>query len=378
MRRNHALDGLRGYSALAVCVYHAVLAFRPEELVPSFLAAPVWAVDGNADRFIRAFLLLANGETAVELFFTLSGAVLLSSLCGATRPALMQIPIFAVKRLLRIFPALLACITTTFVVSALASKFLAAHVSGYTWVQFLENALLLDTPINGATWTLKVEILAIPFILGTYLLRRTIGPAASFIALAYGIAAIESRFLGIGVWLAPEWLVWFATGFVAYELRSSELVAEITSGWRWVIPLFVLLFARGFTSIEARTGIVLQAMAALLLIASLFGTNATNLSNFLNRPFAQFSGRVSYSFYLWNVPVMGAVAWALKAKGVAPALGPFATALICAALTIFVSFPIAAVSYRLFEVPLMKGLPRFMRRQPHHGDPEASVVTTTS
>ena len=71
MQRNHYLDGLRGYSALAVALGHCVLLVAGK---------PVWALSVTTlagaspnDLFARLLHVLFPADAAVMVFFTLSG-----------------------------------------------------------------------------------------------------------------------------------------------------------------------------------------------------------------------------------------------------------------------------------------------------------------
>ena len=77
--RNNALDGVRGYAALAVGIYHSILCLHNSNAVEQFLKTPLHD-NPNLYHFVTKLLLVIfNGETAVILFFILSGAVLFAS-----------------------------------------------------------------------------------------------------------------------------------------------------------------------------------------------------------------------------------------------------------------------------------------------------------
>ena len=69
------------------------------------LPSPVHHLDSGSDLLIKAAIAIANGEAAVTIFFVLSGAVLFASLQRQPAP----LP-FVVRRLFRIYPALVAAI----------------------------------------------------------------------------------------------------------------------------------------------------------------------------------------------------------------------------------------------------------------------------
>lgn len=64
--RNKLLDGLRGYAALAVLVFHSILMLS-NYIVTDVLYTPIYQIKENYYKITKFFLLLFNGHTAVNI-----------------------------------------------------------------------------------------------------------------------------------------------------------------------------------------------------------------------------------------------------------------------------------------------------------------------
>src|SRR5262245_15798181 len=158
--RNKSLDGLRGYAAIAVIFYHCFS--NQIYKSPKLLEAVTWQ-----DTFNRLAAAVFNGDTAVTVFFIMSGAVLMNSLqhqAGSTWSIAVR---FVSDRFFRIYPAMLV---------SLLACLLAFWSSGQSRSvqEVLENLVLYDCTVNGVTWSLNPEAFATILLLVTLLiLRRT-------------------------------------------------------------------------------------------------------------------------------------------------------------------------------------------------------------
>ncbi|WP_189402114.1 acyltransferase family protein, partial [Mesorhizobium sp. M2E.F.Ca.ET.154.01.1.1] len=106
--RNLQLDSLRGVAAICVVFHHCIHIADPH-LVPRVLNAPLSALSG-VDIAGRALLSVFAGGMAVNLFFVLSGAVLMASLYREVRFDVWTAIRFTLRRILRIYPALIVMI----------------------------------------------------------------------------------------------------------------------------------------------------------------------------------------------------------------------------------------------------------------------------
>lgn len=149
-RRSHALDGLRGIAACAVIFYHGILAYDAT-LIDRVLMQPIQASGTARDVLTAIALTASDGQTAVYLFFVLSGAVLRLSLeRRADEGALPLSMAFTGARLLRLYPPLIACLMLFYVLGHVG----IARFPVFTPIQLIANATLWDTRMHGPSTTI--------------------------------------------------------------------------------------------------------------------------------------------------------------------------------------------------------------------------------
>jgi peptidoglycan/LPS O-acetylase OafA/YrhL len=342
--RNQQLDGLRGYAALSVAIYHTILGMDLSQ-IDRILRPSIQDIGGSYAKETKIVLALVNGETAVVVFFILSGAVLFRSLQRAGNLSTLLAAAFLVRRFLRIYPALFVC--------------LAVCATVFPWIgisltvgQFVQNILLIDFPVNGATWTLNVELLAVPFILlayGGYCLGREIGLLIVVLVL-YAVIKLP---------IFVPYLVGFKGAFYCFALgmlvptRIGEWVARRNS-LLWISALIGLLFARHIILIgDLNTAGKLQQTCGFILVTQLYYGCAIGLGRILQTKVALFLGYISYSFYLWNVLFLEIVKSALHDRPFV-LRHPLEVGLGASVIVVVLSIPIALLSVRLLENPFIE------------------------
>jgi peptidoglycan/LPS O-acetylase OafA/YrhL len=290
--RHTQLDGLRGYAAVAVVIFHTILDRDPTQNV-RIVRTTFQEVHGAYDLVTKLVFMVVNGETAVVTFFVLSGAVLFESLrqrhAGAGATALG----FSIRRLLRLYPtffvALAGCLAAFALVGAWS--FASAH--------FWPNALLHDFSILGASWTLQVEFLAIPFILLGFWGHKRFGVIG--IAGAYALVAA----LLCVPWLAAHFIYYqrllscFALGLLVPTALGAA-IAKRAPAAAGLLILVGALAARHVMGLHWWSMDTEQILAALLVTLLYYG-RAGSLGRILDLPLSQYLGRLSYSIYLFNV-----------------------------------------------------------------------------
>lgn len=339
-QRNEALDGLRGYAALTVAVFHTVLNVDPA-LIARVFEHDFSSIAGAYDRLNWIVLHTFNGHVAVAIFFTLSGAVLFESLRRMQESAARRTAVFLVRRFLRIYPALIVCL-------AVMTGAYALFGIPVSLQDFIANALLYSFTVNGPTWTLSVEMLAGPAMLlafGGYLIGRETGLLVAGIAIAL---LLNIKGLAAG----PIKIFWpyFLVGMLI-PTRIGSTVARILPRYGWCIVVIVLLYVRGPTTEKVCCG---------LLIALLYHGSGDMLGDILRRPEATFLGRISYSFYLYNVMFLEVICRHLRGTALATAY-PLEIGLIASVVVIVLTIPIAYVSMKWIEEPFNR-LGRATRR----------------
>jgi peptidoglycan/LPS O-acetylase OafA/YrhL len=306
------LDGLRAIAVLAVMLLHLGL-FLP-----------------NGSR------VASGGQAGVTLFFVLSGFLITSLLLeewGGT--ANINLGAFYLRRILRLFPALIALLITTLLLiyvfvltpttfsapSLRAIPFAAFYLANW---DFIHHQTSLGTLV--ITWSLAVEeqfYIIWPLLL-LCLLRQGVRLRRLLKLVLCGVAA--STLLRI---------LLLATGSDSYRVlfgsdtRADALLLGCALG---IILKSELIIASRYLKFAAPVGITiwiasvvfaptiidgvdnhmdysylpvftLTAVAGTLLIGGLVLTHGTLLHRFLANPVLTWIGMRSYGIYLWHVTV---------------------------------------------------------------------------
>jgi peptidoglycan/LPS O-acetylase OafA/YrhL len=290
--RHTQLDGLRGYAAVAVVFFHSILD-RDWTQNQRIVRPPFQDVHGFYHLLTKLVFVFVNGETAVIVFFVLSGAVLFESLkrrhAGAAATALG----FFIRRFLRLYPtffvALAGCLAAFAIVGAYSFE------AGHFW----PNAALYDFSILGASWTMQVEFLAVPFILLGYWCYRRFGVLG--IAVAYAIVAtvLCAPWLSVHFVYYQRFLSCFALGLLV-PTGIGAAVAKRAPAIAGPLILIATLASRHVMGLHWWSMDTEQVLAALLITLLYYG-RAGYLGHFLDRGLSQYLGRLSYSIYLFNI-----------------------------------------------------------------------------
>lgn len=344
MEHRPELDGIRAFAVLAVVAFHAGL--KPA----------------------------TGGWLGVDIFFVLSGYLITMILLRERdRTGTVSLRDFWVRRLLRLFPALLVAIVLGAIFfSTLGDR---GTFTGYlrtaaSAVLYVENFVwaLSDNAHGelGHTWSLAVEMqfyLVWPALL-VWLLARGRRPApwiVAGIAISYLLFVLQSG-------AAPTGAIAFADAYYlpwtrAFELLLGALVAvrlqqrpvapartgRLWTGWALGIAFGVVLLGAWTDSVFVRpSAIVWESPAAALLTAALIvhldRVRTAGVGRLLAwRPVA-WVGLVSYGVYLFHYPVIQVLkdhADVTEAK-------------VMFVLALPITLAIAAASYSLVERPALR------------------------
>ncbi|WP_317229814.1 acyltransferase [Clavibacter sp. MX14-G9D] len=332
------IEGLRGVAAIAVLLYH----------VQRQLARPTTDVP-----LVGEVAFFSHGVT---LFFVLSGFLLFlpfarSLIDGGPLPRLSR---YAANRALRVFPGYIVVLLLVSLVLRVAilprdTRDAGLEIGTLGPVDTVLNALLLQgyaprTLRSGieVAWTLAVEVcfyvlLPIVAVLAARLLRgrgtwvRALAPAV--VLLVIGMAGkvwsmVAQAPLGHQGRLASEW---GATGeavanrsilthadLFAYGMAAAVVLLTLSSddGLRdrvaaWRVPVGIaaaaLIVVASEAPVEAfEESLVAASCAALLLIVALprRGGSLGPVTRFLELRWIAWLGTISFSVYLWHLPVI--------------------------------------------------------------------------
>jgi peptidoglycan/LPS O-acetylase OafA/YrhL len=366
-----ALDGLRGLACLLVFGVHF---------------GQITKVGGQAGPFdLHRFL--ANGNTGVAIFFTLSGFLLSMPFWAACRreappPAILP---YLERRAARILPAYYACLTAVAVANRLWEE-----SGGWTNLA-LHYALLFNLSersvfgVNPPFWTIAVEIQFYILLPWLFLSTRSLGVRGGVAGLAVAGAAGYACY----AWLGS--IATGATAGAALQAPAGEVSPVLTYSLLAHLPHFLLGAVAGAGAARAaaaaraapRAGdaVAIGSLAFVLLVI------ATPLDEILQVPWGRYNlpfvpvaiallvstaphsaaaraifdhwswgglGRISYGVYLYHLPVQHVTARAMARMSMSAERDWLVFGLASFVLTVVV----ATLSHRLLEEPVLRAVRR--------------------
>jgi peptidoglycan/LPS O-acetylase OafA/YrhL len=310
-----ALTGVRALAALWVVGYHAWIATgRPAVGWPG--ADFPWRIDP----------LLAAGWLGVDVFFVLSGFVLQWQVEHERDPSMRPwlgaraYGRFLGRRVLRVFPAYLACLSILLPLAWLGVGRWTPPALGDTALHLVmaHNAVPeYVSTISGVFWSLPVEWhFYLVFPLGAWLLAggRTLPLVVLALVvtwLVHRIAMDHAAFTWLLAW-TPFRAIEFAGGMAAAALakRSRGLAAAradaifvvgaaglLAIGYLWGV--YDLAWWTNDWRTLLRMVVMASAIAAMLYAMAVPGASRIGTAVFAHRA-TVWIGMVSYSLYLWH------------------------------------------------------------------------------
>jgi peptidoglycan/LPS O-acetylase OafA/YrhL len=294
---NQPVQGLRGLSIFLVFLSHWYAGLNAASLYPA-------ALDGLGVPWFNV------GKYGVELFFMISGFVIIKSLRRHG-----QVRSFLIDRVARIYPLFLTLHVLVFVGGPLVAHKFFAGVGPAEWVYlFVVNLLLLpgifDLPIAQiVAWSLSYEVFFYLLAAAAWLLaRRPAGLARRAGQLGWLAAAAAA------LWFHPR-MIWFIPGVLA-ALSGPALAAGLRRVPGLFLPFCLGLFLLAWSVVDPADGANLGTalsrapgrwlyFLAALVAGSIFFWHVVLLpsataSALGSRWVARF-GDLSYSFYLWHL-----------------------------------------------------------------------------
>jgi peptidoglycan/LPS O-acetylase OafA/YrhL len=327
-------------------------------------AVAVW---GGLDPVHALLGIKFSGLVAVDVFFLVSGFLIAASL------ERNRLPAFVAARTLRIFPALLACVSlTVFVLGPLVTtaadywrnpgtlRYFVANVGlSVQTAHFLPGVFdeMRQQSVNASLWSLPIEArcyLALA-VLGLLRLNRR-GRFNVLFALAAAIALWK---LGPRAMPETESRVWSCLAFFAIGTFAWLNRRAIPLGWPWLLAALVpALLLHGGPGFYLGYGLALSYGVFYLAYVP-------KLPTIRRHDF-------SYGLYLYGWPSQQLVQMALPGAG--PWLNTFGATLLAGTL--------AVASWFLVERPAMRLKSRFRVRERAGAQPSetggADATTTAS
>lgn len=295
------LDGLRGIAILLVVLFHAYSRW-PDDVA-------------FGDKY-KYFPLFANGWLGVELFFLISGFVILMTLekCGSFKE-------FAWRRWVRLFPAMLVCSLIIY----LSAPLIPDRPEGPLSIADFLPSLTFTEPswwhpfgltvkaLDGVFWSLVVEVKFYAIFGSIYFAAGEIAAIGSLLLLwspniALGVvnrfsfvnaeighpAFLHTLTINCNSFFGAIYFGWFAAGALCYKYYSEKDVRVLAAA----LLLGCLSAYTSAWTLEGRVGA--ELIVILFFLPLLLRPTQEILSNFV----LVFVGFVSYPLYLLHQNIM--------------------------------------------------------------------------
>jgi len=344
------LQSFRGFGVLMVAFYHCqgiIGGELPMHPVPERHVGMVQV----AGHYLA--LCVLNGHAALMAFFVLSGFVLTLSLRRGPQGAVPASLAFVGGRIFRIMPANAVAVLVAVGIATIAGAAPQAKVPPpWEWSHIFANATLVQTTINPVAWSLVVELLAAPCIVGMYLVTRRSGPLPLTVAAA--VALVLS--------FAPGWLGYRPLSRNLFACFAGMLVAEMgpraaggmTRRQAAVAFLFALALwfpSRALLGRWSHFASVAEVFAAATMMALLvYGPQLSSYRVFAFRPIL-WLGEISFSLYLYHYMLMALFTFPADGRMFAWLGGwaPLGALVVAWVVTVALTVPIAALAYAAVE-----------------------------
>ena len=288
------LDSFRYLAILMVASYHYY--FRFFRIYP------------YGDQY-RRFVFFEYGYMGVELFFMISGFVILMTLERSTN--LKQ---FFARRFIRLFPAMVICSILTFLTFKLLDQqnrlpslhtSLTSFIPSWTFTEPYFWVLLLHRPMNyvdGAYWSLAVEVKfyiaagVLYFLSKKHFFRNWI--VVVLAAITVRVLMQQGILTGsvqraLELILFPKYIILFTIGMFFFKLHNKEKINVATVATVVLLALCQIFIVR----LVNNTWIEKLYLCAFIGMFVVFQYRSRWLS-FLQIPILQRCGQASYALYL--------------------------------------------------------------------------------
>lgn len=276
--RYKELDALRGFAAILVALFHFGM--------------------------VKNDPLFNIGVTGVDLFFMISGFVILLSLQHVNRPLE-----FVINRVSRLYPTYWACVTFTFlllVCRAIAlSDWTAVDIVQYLGNMTMFQFYLRIPDLDGPYWTMIIEMIfyAVMLFLFRFKLLKFLNQIGVIIMLAcvlMNVLYADNVWVIRIMWWMPLLQFWplFLAGTVFYTIATTKTDTHVKEYSILLCCMIcqILLFqycGRSRSFIDQPEYIVMVSIYFMLFTLFVRGK-----LKFIVSPLTLFLGEISFVFYL--------------------------------------------------------------------------------
>ena len=329
-KRHLELDALRGIAALMVVLFHYTL-YRPE-----------------------ADLVFKFGTTGVDLFFMISGFVILMSIEHVNNARE-----FIVNRISRLYPTYWACVSITFLTSLL---FISSHQLSFS--QWLINMTMFQyyfkTPnIDEPYWTMIIEMVFYISMIILYHLKllnklTAVGLGVSIltvivVSLFYENSITRKVFYGIPL---LQYTPLFLAGTIFYRFINGQ-----RSLLDHIIVITCLIIQVLLFEYSGRSHLFIERPAYVILLCVYFGlfyVFAYGRLGFIVNKATLFFGKISFALYLIHYKISVDIIIPYLTENL------HASFLVASCISLAIIVALASVITYLVEIPGSKKLKTFL------------------
>ena len=274
--------------------------------------------------------LLPGGYLGVDIFFVISGFVITGSLGAQPTRMMPFLSAFYARRIRRILPALLVCVGIAAPLTMLVNPFAANSLRTGLFALFgLANLHLYRAAADYFASSAKLDTFTHTWSLGVEEQFYFVYPVLALLLLAlsrdswkktffFGIGLLSALSLAAFTMFQPERpvAVFYLPWFRLWELGLGCLLARMDRGrgGRMAAPAIGVAVAVLAICLAApETAIIATTIGAVVATGALLHWGDCKIWTYplLTSPAMRFTGRISYSLYLWHWPVLVLSRWTI-------------------------------------------------------------------
>lgn len=361
---NPNIHGLRGLASFFVLIYH---------IYRSAITAGYGVVSQGynfwPDDIIHYYLsfILQTLNSGIELFFMISGYLI-----TATLIKLQSTKQFAINRCLRIYPAFLATQCVMFTIGPIIGWDWMVNLSVSDYLYYLLiNLLFLPGVFNfnialPAAWTLSFEALFYIVSGSIYSLSLVVRPL--LISLLIAVTSLWTFFY------LPT-ATFFIPGVLAYFIgkRWPQYTQKLKIPGLPFLSFVIMVEALSLTFVHDNK-FYYFIVSLVSLLTFMYIVNGYGVIAFILRTRAfQFLGTISYSLYLWQVPIMFPIKRIILKLFTAHS-SPYLVFYSVAFCSLFFALICSYISFKIFEDYIPRKIYKKYRKPTHTLNPQTAGI----